>query len=476
MTRQEQAQTASMVGQVLRGKYRIDALLGAGGMATVYAATHRNGRRVAIKLLHPDLAKRDDIRERFVREGQAANLIAHPGVAAILDDDVTAEGAPFLVLELLAGHSVEELWEKGGHRLPAKQVLGVARDLCDVLVVAHERGVVHRDLKPANLFMTNDDRLKVLDFGIASLRDLTSERLTATGSIFGTPAFLPPEQAAGMTSQIDGRTDLWAVGAAMFTLLSGQTVHQGETAQHTTILSATTRARSIATARSGLHPAVIEIVDRALQFDKADRFQSAADMRDALSGALARLDFDALAATCLAEAPPKVRTLVAESDSAPMLGMAATVAPIAYESARPAKLRRFVPHALVGIGAAILIAGLGRNAGAKAAAPDMAFNTPAAAVTASAPVEAAATTPMAPMTPATPIVAPVPVVTASPEPAAVPTVTTAKIPARAPAARPAKKPEPARAREAAAAAAAVPDCTPPYVIENGKTKWKTECL
>jgi serine/threonine-protein kinase len=270
------------VGTALAGKYQLDAVLGVGGMASVYAATHRNGRRVAVKVLHPELSIRSDIRQRFVREGQAANAVGHPGVVAVIDDDVADDGAAFLVMELLDGESVEELWERNGQRVAASVVLAIARELCDVLAAAHRAGIVHRDIKPANLFVTRDGQLKVLDFGIARVRDIASTQLTNTGMMLGTPAFMAPEQAAGLASQVDERTDIWAVGASMFMLLTGDVVHRGETAQHVAMLAATKPARSVGTAAPDLPQEIVGVVDRALLFEKERRWLSADAFREAL--------------------------------------------------------------------------------------------------------------------------------------------------------------------------------------------------
>ena len=271
------------VGQsVCGGKYTIDRVLGIGGMAAVYAGTHRNGRSIAMKLLHPEYSRRADIRKRFVREGQAANAVAHRGVVAVIDDDVTEDGAAFLVMERLEGKTLEQLWEELDRRLPTRAVLAIGRELCEVLAVAHRSGIIHRDLKPENLFLTYDGELKVLDFGLAHVRDAARPTETQTGMVFGTPAFMPPEQASGQTSKIDARTDLWAVGATMFTLLSGELVHQGETAQHFVMLAATEPARSLAVAMPNAHPALVALVDRALAREREARWQSAESMREAI--------------------------------------------------------------------------------------------------------------------------------------------------------------------------------------------------
>lgn len=272
------------VGQTLCGKYRIERVLGVGGMAFVYVATHRNGRRVAIKMLHPELSIRADIRKRFLLEGHAANAVNHPGAVVVIDDDVAEDGAAFLVMELLDGQSVEDVWRAHGGTLPSTSVLAIGRELCDVLAAAHEVGIIHRDIKPANLFVTTDGRLKVLDFGLARVRDGTAgANATATGLVFGTPAFLPPEQAAGRVNHIDARTDVWAVGATMFTLLTGRTVHEGESAQNLVVLAATKPPRSVASLSPATEPEIVEIIDRALAFDKEDRWPSARDMHAAIA-------------------------------------------------------------------------------------------------------------------------------------------------------------------------------------------------
>jgi serine/threonine-protein kinase len=227
---------------MLRDKYRLDGVLGIGGMATVYAATHRNQAELAVKVLHPELSLREDIRRRFLREG-----VKHPGAVLIVDDDVAEDGSAFLVMERLRGASIEELWERSGRRLSEPVVVGIASQLLDVLSAAHTNNIVHRDLKPANLFLTHEGTLKVLDFGIARLRDaVMSDHSTRSGQMMGTPAFMAPEQALAKAGAIDGQTDLWAVGATMFTLLSGQFVHEGENSQQLLVNAATVQARSLA--------------------------------------------------------------------------------------------------------------------------------------------------------------------------------------------------------------------------------------
>jgi eukaryotic-like serine/threonine-protein kinase len=235
------------IGQVLKEKWRLDVLLGVGGMAAVYAATHRNGSRCAVKVLHSELSVNPEVRTRFLREGYAANSVGHDGVVRVSDDDVSQDGAAFLVMELLEGESLEERRTRAGGRLGEDEVLSVADQLLDVLIAAHAKGVVHRDLKPENVFLTRIGIVKVLDFGIARLKELSStSRATRTGTSMGTPAFMPPEQARGVWEEVDARSDLWAVGATMFSLLSGAEVHTGRTGNEILIAAATKPAPSLA--------------------------------------------------------------------------------------------------------------------------------------------------------------------------------------------------------------------------------------
>jgi hypothetical protein len=273
------------VGRTLRDKYRLDRVLGVGGMAAVYAATHRNGNEVALKLLHPELAFHPSERARFLREGYAANLVKHSGAVSVSDDDITEENWAFLVMELLHGRTVDELWASRAYRLSPGVVIAITLQVLDVVEAAHAAGVVHRDLKPANLFLTNDGDLKVLDFGIARLRDFAGHRTTNVGTIIGTPSFMAPEQAIGRSKEVDERTDLWAIGSVAFALLVGDVVHPAESAQETLVRAATQPSRRLAPLVPGLPTEVAGVLDRALAFEKRDRWPSATVMRAALVAA-----------------------------------------------------------------------------------------------------------------------------------------------------------------------------------------------
>ena len=276
------ARARGRVGTVLRGKYRLDSVLGVGGMAVVYAATHRNKKRFAVKMLHPELSLRPEIRGRFLREGYAANSVEHADAVAVLDDDVDDDGVAFLVMELLDGETVEELCARSGEKLPLPVALSIGHQVLDVLAAAHAHGVVHRDVKPANLFLTRRGELKLLDFGVARVRDAATSQATQTGSVMGTAGFMAPEQALGKMDDVDASTDVWAVGATVFNLASGRCVHEGDNAQETVVLAATRPAPSLETVVPDAPPAVVQVIDCALAFDRAGRWPSALAMREAI--------------------------------------------------------------------------------------------------------------------------------------------------------------------------------------------------
>lgn len=275
------------VGSVVSGKWTVDRLIGVGGMAAVYAATHRNRKKAALKVLHPEFSLDPAMKERFLREGYLANSVSHRGSVKVDDDGVTEDGSVYLVMELLEGDTVDKVWELNGGTLPVVEVLRIGNQLLDVLVAAHAAGVVHRDLKPENLFLTDDGYLKVLDFGIARLRE-TGDTATATrtGATMGTPAFMAPEQARGRWETVDGRTDLWAVGACMYTLITGRYVHGGGTPNEVLAQAIVQHADPIAKIMPDLPARVAELIDKALAYDMDARFQTAASMQQAVCLAL----------------------------------------------------------------------------------------------------------------------------------------------------------------------------------------------
>jgi serine/threonine protein kinase len=317
------------IGETLNGKYRLERLLGVGGMASVYAATHRNSKRFAVKMLHPELSVHTSLRARFMREGYVANTVDHPGAVAVLDDDVTDDGSAFLVMELLEGGTLDELCARQGGRLSLRHVLAIAYQLLDVLAAADAKNIVHRDIKPSNVFVTRSGQVKVLDFGVARLRSAQESQATFSGMALGTPAFMPPEQALGRSDDISGRTDVWAVGATMVALLTGRAVHDASSAQEQMVFAATKPAPSLATFEAEAPPTIVAIVDRALAFDQANRWPHAGAMRDAIAVACTELFGEVPSTTSLV-------ALAAEGGSPPSVD--APSDPLAPTLAAPAGL------------------------------------------------------------------------------------------------------------------------------------------
>lgn len=275
------------LGQVVCGKWRVEKLLGLGGMAAVYEATHvKNSARVALKMLHPQLSVNEEVRKRFAREGYVANTVGHPGVPRVLDDDTAEDGSAFLVMDLLEGETAEQRAERSGGKLLPQDVAGIGDAVLDVLAAAHSRGIIHRDIKPENVFLTNDQRVILLDFGIARVIDSASTTETRNGAMMGTPAFMPPEQARGRANEMDATSDVWAVGATLFYLLAGRVVHTAETANEQLVAAATLPAPSLAQVTSGVPTPLVDVIDRSLEYTKGARYPDARAMQQALRDAI----------------------------------------------------------------------------------------------------------------------------------------------------------------------------------------------
>ncbi|HHH26788.1 MAG TPA: serine/threonine protein kinase [Polyangiaceae bacterium] len=291
------------IGEELHGKWRLDELLGVGGVASVYSAMDRHGRQVAVKLMHPHWADEPTVRERFLREGYAANRVKHPAVISAFADGVTEEGLPFLVLELMEGRSLEtELMVNGP--MPVDQVLDIADQVLDALGAAHDLGILHRDLKPDNLLLLHDGSIRVLDFGIARMRNPAADdpRLTVNGRAMGTPGFMSPEQARGDWDQVDERTDVWSVGATMFALLTGHEVHQADMQHELLVAAMTEPAPKIQDLVPEVPDRVAMVIDRALAFRPEDRWGTAAEMQRNVQTAMALVD-----SSFRDDAPPTLR-------------------------------------------------------------------------------------------------------------------------------------------------------------------------
>lgn len=391
------ALAVARVGQILRGKWRLDALLGVGGSACVFAATHRNGKRGAVKLLRPELCTNEEAKRRFLREGYVANRIEHPGAVAVLDDDTAEDGSVFLVMELLEGQTLEDYARACPNmRVSPSDTALITDKLLDVLHAAHKKGIVHRDLKPENIFLTTDGQAKILDFGTARVHEGTNTgRMTEVGHIMGTPAFMPPEQALGHNAEIDGRTDLWALGAIMFYVLSGRLIHNAETLNKVLLSAMTQQAPPLSTIVPDVPRDLCEIVDRALMFDRDKRWADAASMQRAL-----RTVRQSLPAT--SPFLPMSRTTAIGNQPGPMTGNVA----LAHDAVEPStRTGRRVLLAAGGLLTLAIVAGAIVFASTRPSASSLSANVPSAepapAASASATAIAQPTPPPAPTPSAT---------------------------------------------------------------------------
>lgn len=276
-------------GDVVDDRYRIEALLGEGGMGSVYVARHVHiGRKVALKILHPERYFGKDDRERFRREAAVAVQLRSPHVVEVLDFGEDPRGYAYYAMELLEGESLRALLERE-RRVSPERAVRLLRQLLRGLYAAHHAGVVHRDLKPENLWLLGtgpEQRLKILDFGIAKfLQPGASLEATAVGMVVGTPEYLAPEQAVG--GAVDGRADLYAAGILAFVMLTGR--HPFDTSD----VKALSRAHAFQKVPSptallpelGAWPKLVEFVARATEKDPEERAQSAEELLALLDGA-----------------------------------------------------------------------------------------------------------------------------------------------------------------------------------------------
>jgi serine/threonine protein kinase len=264
-----------MLGQTLSERYRIVRRLGVGGMGTVYEAEHLFiEKRVAIKLLRPEITESEDAMLRLQREAMAASTIGHQNIVTIDDFGHLPDGRAYLSMECLEGQSLADIIRQGG--LTTAETLRIAKELCDGLSAAHGKGIVHRDVKADNVFLVDGGGVKILDFGIAKAQGNPS--LTQTGAIYGTPNYMAPEQALGR--DIDHRVDVYAVGVLLFEMLTGRVPFIADTfmailTQHVTedppAPSTVAQGREVG---KGLDALVL----RAMAKDPSDRFQTAAQL------------------------------------------------------------------------------------------------------------------------------------------------------------------------------------------------------
>jgi non-specific serine/threonine protein kinase len=273
-----------MIGQTV-SHYRITSKLGGGGMGVVYEAEDtRLGRRVALKFLPEEMLEKPDILERFQREARVVAALNHPNIVTIYAVE-EADGVPFITMELVEGTSLETRVVRGG--MPVKDLLDLAVPIANALAAAHERNIVHRDLKPGNVLVGNDGRLRVLDFGLAKLRDagdsedvataIRSAELTEAGAVLGTVPYMSPEQVQGKPA--DHRSDIFSFGVMLYELATGTRPFQGETPADLISSILRDKPRELREIRVDIPDQFGRVVRRCLEKDSSRRYQTAIDLR-----------------------------------------------------------------------------------------------------------------------------------------------------------------------------------------------------
>ncbi|MBN8612845.1 MAG: serine/threonine protein kinase, partial [Deltaproteobacteria bacterium] len=273
-------------GTLVDGRYRVTATIARGGMGAVYDALDmRLERAVALKLLRPELAAEQEARKRFEREALMAARLGHPNIAQVLDFGRLGDGTSFMVMERVPGETLARLLERERRVVPLRAA-DIVRQGLEGLEAAHAAGIVHRDIKPGNVMTLREaggrDVVKVLDFGVARLMETQAyTRLTSTGVIVGTPAYMAPEQARG--DAVDARTDVHAMGVLLYCLVAGRKPFDGDVVSilEGVLHRAPPPLGDLAPASP---PGLVAIVERALRKDPLQRFASAADMARALAG------------------------------------------------------------------------------------------------------------------------------------------------------------------------------------------------
>ncbi len=324
----------SREGQLLAGKYKIEKLLGSGGMGQVYRAQNvLIGRTVAIKILNDEHARDSDIAKRFLREARAANLVRHENVVDVLDMGEDERGVPFIVQEYLSGEDLASRIDDFGGRLPIGAVLEILLPVVDAVGFAHTKGVVHRDLKPANVFLSrvgNKVVPKLLDFGISHMTAV-DVKLTATGAAMGTPAYMSPEQVQA-ERLVDARSDVWALGVILYELISGVMPFEADNHAALFVKIATTDPAPLESLVPSVPPDLATIVHRCMKRDRSKRYPSAIELARDLRNVQQGKPLEVPASN----PPPPITVVVApdsprlaKEESSPRFGAAPTLQAVA---------------------------------------------------------------------------------------------------------------------------------------------------
>lgn len=320
-----------LVGRTIAERYRVDALIGVGGMAVVFRAHHLGlGRDVAVKLLHPHMTENPEVSARFDREARSASRLDHPNCVQVTDFGSTEQGTKFMVMQLLEGGELTQILEKP---VPAKRAVELTLQILRGLEHAHKQGVIHRDVKPENVFVTSDhadlETLKLVDFGIAKIVGAASgdTHKTTVGLVFGTPAYMSPEQAMGV--EADARSDLYSTGVILYQMLAGKLPHDHEDPVSLVRMQV---SRSPEPLPSSVPPVLAGFVERLLQKDRDERFPSATQAIATLEelgpllagqGRISHVELTPAANTATPEPLRRATTYIASLATAPRWKLAA---------------------------------------------------------------------------------------------------------------------------------------------------------
>jgi serine/threonine-protein kinase len=279
-------------GDVIDGRYEVRSDLGRGAGGMVFEARHQfTGRTVALKIVAPgaDQAQLAEIRARLVREARALAAAHHPGIVEVLDGGVLADGTPYFVMEKLEGRSLEGLLA-ARRKIAIEDVAAVGLQICDALGTAHKAGVVHRDLKPSNVFVVRErdgvERVKIVDFGTAQVANPDADtKLTGSGAVLGTPAYMAPEQLLA-EPDVDSLSDIYALGVTLVECVTGRVPYEGNYQKVLLQVCSTTPPPSLRQVFPDLDPTLAAVLQRAVAKKRADRFPSALEFARALHAAV----------------------------------------------------------------------------------------------------------------------------------------------------------------------------------------------
>jgi serine/threonine protein kinase len=362
-------------GAIVASRYRLERPLGEGGFAVVWAAAHVvTRRRVALKFLKESFCSDTRVRQRFLREARAASAVRHPNVIVI--HDVFEEGdRPIMVMDLLEGESLGERLKREG-ALPVGDVAATMLPVLSAVATAHAQGIVHRDLKPDNIFLVAPSKegggsaeVRVLDFGIAKLTAregdaAQSSGLTNTGALLGTPYYMSPEQVFG-DGEVDHRSDVWSIGVILYESLAGVRPTQADTVGQVMKILASESITPLARRKDGLPADVLDVVDRALSFDRSKR-----PTMEELGGVLSAHTSVKMPPVGEPAALPAGLSAANQASEAPDV-RTSTQSPLAMSTRQARRARRVMPAALglLAGAAAIGVAAWRSNPSAPAAAP-----------------------------------------------------------------------------------------------------------